>query len=110
LAATTDPVLAFQFAMALIHVARVTDLPAIAATARYLDSLGDSQAAGVIVGYLEAHHAGLLTRWGSVNQQSGAGRSLREISATSDPEWKSRGAAVTRIEWIDYTLNALPSE
>jgi hypothetical protein len=27
----------------------------------------------------------------------------------SDPEWKAKGAAMTRTEWVDYTLNALPS-
>jgi predicted ATPase/class 3 adenylate cyclase len=82
---------------------------AIAATARYLDFRGNSQAAGVIVGYLEVHHAGLLTQWGSVNQESGVGRTLREISASSNPDWKARGAAMSRTDWVDYTLNALPT-
>jgi predicted ATPase len=82
---------------------------AIAATARHLDFRGDSQAAGVIVGYLEAHHAGLIHQWGPVVQHDRAGRTLREIAASSDPDWRAKGAAMSRTEWVDYTLNALPS-
>jgi hypothetical protein len=39
-----------------------------------------------------------------------AGRTLREIAASSDPDWKAKGAAMSCIEWVDYALDALPSE
>jgi hypothetical protein len=82
---------------------------AIAATARHLDFRGDSQAAGVIVGYLEAHHAGIIHRLGPLIQHDRAGRTLQEIAASSDPDWRAKGAAMSRTEWVDYTLNAIPS-
>jgi hypothetical protein len=82
---------------------------AIAATARHLDYRGNSQAAAVIVGYLQAHHAGLINQWGPLIQHHRAGRTLQEIAASSAPDWRAKGAAMSHTEWVDYTLNALPS-
>jgi predicted ATPase len=77
------------------------------ATACHLDSRGNSEAAGLIVGYLEANHAGFINT--PMIQQTGTGRTLQQISADSAPAWKAKGAAMSRTEWVDYTLNALPS-
>jgi hypothetical protein len=80
---------------------------ALSPTARHLDAGGNNQAAGVIVGHLEINYAGVIKH--PIMRRRRASRSLQEISAMSDPEWKAKGAAMTRTEWVDYTLNALPS-